>query len=122
MQPNLREWLLPLRKHKGNVTPALSFRESFEQAREAAGISEWPENALRHSFASYHLAHFKNAASTALELGHHDSRVTFAHYRELVKPKDAERYWAILPATTEKIVSIQGKSNAEPKAYMRSAR
>jgi integrase len=107
MQPNLREWLLPLRKHKGNVTPALSFRESFEQAREAAGISEWPENALRHSFASYHLAHFKNAASTALELGHHDSRITFAHYRELVKPKDAERYWNISPArTTEKIVSL----------------
>jgi hypothetical protein len=25
-------------------------------------------NALRHSFASYHLAHFTNAASTALEL------------------------------------------------------
>jgi integrase len=52
MQPNLREWLLPPRKHKGNVTPVLSFRESFEQAREAAGISEWPENALRHSFAA----------------------------------------------------------------------
>jgi integrase len=106
MQPNLREWLLPLRKHKGNVTPALGFRESFEQAREAAGIAEWPDNALRHSFASYHLSHFKNAASTALELGHHDSRITFAHYRELVKRKEGERYWSIRPARTEKIVQI----------------
>jgi integrase len=97
MQPNLRKWLLPLRKHKGNVTPANGFRQSFEQARAAAGITDWPVNALRHSFASYHLAHFKNAASTALELGHHDSRITFAHYRELVKPKDAERYWQIKP-------------------------
>src|SRR2546430_16070985 len=49
------------------------------------------------SCASYHLAHFKNAASTALELGHHESRITFAHYRELVKPKEAERYWNIMP-------------------------
>jgi integrase len=106
MQPNLRAWLLPLRKHKGNVTPELGFRESFEQAREAAGISQWPENALRHSFASYHLAYFKNAASTALELGHHDSRITFAHYRELVKPKDADRYWNIKPATKENVVSL----------------
>ncbi len=105
IQPNLREWLLPLRKHKGNVTTALGFRESFEQAREAAGISEWPENALRHSFASYHLGHFKNAASTALELGHHDSRITFAHYRELVKPKEAERYWNIRPVKTEKKIA-----------------
>jgi len=98
MQPNLREWLLPLRQHKGNVTPTNCFRQSFEQAREAAGISEWPENALRHSFASYHLAHFKNAAATAMECGHHDSRITYRHYRELVKPKEAECYWNIKPA------------------------
>jgi integrase len=106
MQPNLREWLLPLCKHKGNVTPSNCFRESFEQAREVAGIAEWPDNALRHSFASYHLAHFKNAASTALELGHHDSRITFAHYRELVKPKEAERYWSIRPAKADRIVPM----------------
>jgi integrase len=107
MQPNLREWLLPLRKHKGNVTSGEMFRQAFEQARIAAGIEEWPDNALRHSFASYHLAHFKNAASTALELGHHDSRVTFAHYRELVKPKDADQYWNIqLAGTKEKVVPL----------------
>jgi integrase len=106
IQPNLREWLLPLCQHKGNVTPQNGFRQSFEQARAGAGINDWPENALRHSFASYHLAHFKNAASTALELGHHDSRVTFAHYRELVKPKDAEQYWSIQPAVTKRIVPL----------------
>ena len=107
IQPNLREWLLPLRKLKGNVTPELGFRQSFEGAREAAQIAEWPDNALRHSFASYHLAHFKNAALTALELGHHDSRITFAHYRELVKPKEAERYWNIKPAKqTRKVIAF----------------
>jgi integrase len=106
IQSNLREWLLPLRKLKGNVTPALGFRESFEQARKAAGIVDWPDNALRHSFASYHLAHFRNAAATALELGHHDSRITFAHYRELVKPRDAERFWNIKPAAGRKVVPM----------------
>jgi integrase len=110
MQPNLREWLQPVRKHKGKVTPdEPAFRRAFEQARKAAGITSWPDNALRHSFASYHLAHFKNAASTALEMGHHDSRVTFAHYRELVKPKEADRYWNIRPAATAKIVSIAAR-------------
>jgi integrase len=105
LQPNLREWLLPLRKHKGNVTPE-DFNEQFVKARKAAGIVKWPGNSLRHSFASYHLAHFKNAAATALELGHHDSRITFAHYRELVKPKDAERYWNIRPSISAKIVPL----------------
>jgi integrase len=105
MQPNLREWLLPVRKHKGNVTSE-DFRYLFDDARTAAGIDQWPDNALRHSFASYHLAHFKNAAATALELGHHDSRITFAHYRELVKPKEAERFWNVRPTQAEKIVPL----------------
>ena len=108
MQPNLREWLLPVGKHKGNVTPE-DFNIQFVRARCAARITDWPDNALRHSFASYHLAHFKNAAATALELGHHDSRITFAHYRELVKPKEAERYWSIRPATSAKIVQLAAR-------------
>src|SRR5262249_33815801 len=112
MQPNLREWLLPLRQHKGLVTPPEDFRQLFDHARAKAGIKDWPENALRHSFASYHLAHFKNAASTALELGHHDSRITFAHYRELVKPKDAERYWNIRPATKANVVEFPARRKA----------
>jgi hypothetical protein len=41
-----------------------------------------------------------------LELGHHDSRITFAHYRELVKPKEAARYWDIKPSQAEKIVQL----------------
>ena len=106
IQPNLREWLMPFHKHGGKVTPSNCFRQLFEQAREAAGIDEWPVNALRHSFANYHLAHFKNAASTVLEFGHHDSRIMFAHYRELVKPKEGERYRNIRPAATKKIVPM----------------
>jgi integrase len=105
MQPNLREWLMPGRKHKGRITTE-DFRQQFDDVRVAAGVIEWPDNGLRHSFASYHLAHFKNAASTALELGHHDSRITFAHYRELVKPKEAERYWNIKPTASAKVVPL----------------
>jgi hypothetical protein len=39
-------------------------------------------------------------------MGHTDSGMLFNHYRALVKPNEAERYWSITPATTEKIVSI----------------
>jgi integrase len=53
---------------------------------------------LRHSFASYHLAHFKNANELALEMGHTNSEMIFRHYRELVQPKEAARYWQITPA------------------------
>jgi integrase len=106
IQPNLREWLLPLRKHTGKVT-CDNFPKQFEAARQSAGITEWPDNALRHSFASYHLAHFKDAAALALEMGHTDIGMIFNHYRQLVRPKDAERYWSIRPSTSEKVVSFK---------------
>jgi integrase len=108
MQPNLREWLLPLHKLKGNVTPRQNFRQLFDQAREAAGITEWPDNALRHSFASYHVAHFKDPKALALEMGHSDSGMLFNHYRALVKPKEAAHYWQLKPARPGgKIVQMQ---------------
>jgi integrase len=106
MQPNLHQWLLPLRQLKGPIVAPENFRQLFNHTRVLAGITEWPENAMRHSFASYHLAAFKNAAATALELGHHDSRVTFAHYRELVKPREAARYWKLKPIKSSKIVHM----------------
>jgi integrase len=97
-----------LRQLKGSVIDHDTFRQSFAHARTAAGIKvkQWPENALRHSFASYHLAHFKNAAATAMECGHHDSRITYRHYRELVRPKEAERFWNMRPARPRNIVQL----------------
>lgn len=94
----------------------------FEDAREGAGIYEWPNNALRHSFTSYHIPHFKDAKSLALETGQMNSGTTFAHYRQLVKPKEAERFWNIRPAMTGKIVPMLGKSNAEIEEFLRTAK
>ena len=72
----------------------------MEAARAAAGIGLWPNNALRHSFASYYLAHFKRAgaAELALEMGHTNANLVFQHYRQIVKPNEAKRYWALTPA------------------------
>jgi integrase len=106
MLPNLREWLMPLRKLNGRVTPE-NFRKHFDQAREAAGIALWPNNALRHSFGSYHLKHFHNDALTRLQMGHwRDSAVLFAHYRRAVTRRNAERYWNLLPAPAKNVVRL----------------
>ena len=107
MLPNLREWLMPLRKLSGKVTPE-NFRRHFDSARVAARIVPWPNNALRHSFGSYHLKHFHNDAHTRLQMGHwRDSTVLFAHYRRAVKRRNAEAYWTIRPAkASKKIVQL----------------
>jgi len=103
VQPNLAAWLQPYAQLSGNVTPP-GYPKLLVAAREVAGITQWPPNALRHGFASYHLAHFNDAAALALELGHTNSALVFQHYRQLVKPRDAERYWKIVPAVAGKKV------------------
>jgi integrase len=103
VQPNLAKWLQPYAQVLGNVTPP-NYRELLDAARDAAGIKEWPQNALRHSFASYHLAQFNDVAALALELGHTNSNLVFQHYRQLVRPKEAERYWKIAPVVGGKKV------------------
>ena len=110
VQLNLAKWLEPYSQLSGNVTPP-KYRELLDAARDSAGIEQWPHNALRHSFASYHLAHFKDAASLALELGHTHSNLVFQHYRQLVAPKPAMRYWKIAPAPAgRKLVAFASAS------------
>jgi integrase len=105
IQPNLAKWLRPHAQLAGNVTPP-GYRVLLESAREAAGIEQWPQNGLRHSFASYHLARFNDAAALALELGHTNSNLVFQHYRQLVRPKQAERYWKIAFVASSKKIAV----------------
>ena len=96
ISPNLKTWLDPLGKESGPVFPHESiYKRLFAAARQAGGIISWPANALRHSFASYHLAHYQDAAKTALQLGHTESGTLFRHYRELVTQQEAAAFWNI---------------------------
>jgi len=94
---NLLAWL-KLWVGKGTLIPELSrLDQQLSGIATRAGIECLPRNALRHSFASHHLAAHRDAAKTAFELGHNNQDLLFRNYRELVKPKDAKRYWAIRP-------------------------
>lgn len=62
---------------------------------------------MRHSFLSCRLAATGNAAQTALESGR-DQAILFAHCRELVRPKDAERFWSIrLEGSADNLVAFK---------------
>jgi integrase len=97
--PNLSLWLASHAKTTGSVV-CPNLRYLLLEARRKGQIDTWPPNALRHSYASYHLAHFKDAAKLALQLGHTHTRMIFQHYRQIVKTVDAERYWQIKPSGT----------------------
>jgi integrase len=95
--PNLAAWLRPYSSLKGSVVPA-GARKKLERIRKAAGLARWPNNGLRHSFASYRLAAIHDAPRVAVELGHTSPQMLYSTYRELVLPEEAERYWKIAPA------------------------
>jgi integrase len=105
IQPSLSAWLRPYAGMSGSVVPK-GYRKKLKRVREAAGLARWPQNGLRHSFASYRLAATHDAPRVAVELGHTNVAMLYANYRELVRPEEAERYWEIEPAEEDKVVAF----------------
>jgi integrase len=101
IQPALKAWLSLYHRKEGRIYASgrRSYHYATERVKTAAGLAKWPQNGLRHSFASYHLAHFQNAAELMLQLGHSTTRLIFEHYREVVTPQAAAQYWRTLPAS-----------------------
>ena len=64
--------------------------------------NQWKKNALRHSFISYRVAETQDVAQVALEAGN-SPQIIFQHYRELVRLKEAKRWFAITPETVKEI-------------------
>ena len=122
IEPNLMAWLATCAQPAGPVTPP-GKNKRLDAARRRAGfghagsetkderkaglkLKPWPNNGGRHSFGSYWLAKHQDVAALALQMGN-SPQIVFAHYRELVKPKDAERYWKIMPDdANEKVVAF----------------
>ena len=57
-----------------------------------------PKNALRHSFASYHVAWKRDFQDTALIMSHKGTGILFDHYKGNASQEDAERYFNIFPS------------------------
>ena len=122
IEPNLMAWLATCAQPAGSVAPMNNVKllnaarrcagfghagsETKDERKAGLKLKPWPKNAGRHSFGSYWLAKHQDVAALALQMGN-SPQIVFAHYRELVKPKDAERYWKILPdAEDEKVVAF----------------
>jgi len=107
MQPNLREWLQPYAGMTGAAVVPVNARKKLDLICEATKLARWPQNGLRHSFASYRLAACHDAPRVASELGHTSPQMLYSTYRELVLPEEADRYWRLVPESkAENIVSF----------------
>jgi integrase len=112
IQPNLAQWLQPYSEMTGAVVPVNS-RKKLAVVRKAAKLARWPQNGLRHSFASYRLAACYDAPRVAGELGHTSPQMLYSTYREVVLPEEAERYWQLVPeAKAKNVVAFSSKASA----------
>ncbi len=103
IRPNLRRWL---EAFPGEGLLHWS-RRGMRRVVAAAGI-RWTQDVLRHTYASMLLADTGDLEKTALQLGHADTQVLHDHYKALVTPKEARKFWAIVPA--EKVPATRSAS------------
>lgn len=98
--PTLAEWLRLYAGMTGNVVPE-GARAKLAHVRKEAGITKWPNNGLRHSFASYRIQATQDAPRVAHELGHTSPQLLYNTYRALVTPEESVRYWKIVPVAVD---------------------
>jgi integrase/recombinase XerD len=99
IQPNLALWLEPYRNCTGRICmPA--WRRLFRETRIAAGITRWPDDCLRHSFATYLLEIQKDAPALALEMGNSVEVILDRYAKPLDEPDDAAEFWTMAPGVT----------------------
>jgi len=87
-----RHW----RKGEWHPPDERTFRRHRDKLTEAMGWEDWPDNCLRHSFASYHLAAWEDAPATAFQMGHRQNpRMLYDAYARAVTKAQARAWWAI---------------------------
>jgi integrase len=82
---------------KGRIVPG-SARAFYEERRRLAAKLGWdgfPENSLRHSFATYHLARCKSPNLTAFQMGHSNSAMVQRVYAVPAARADEKAWWGI---------------------------
>jgi integrase len=107
IQPNLMQWLAPYRGNTGHIFVSEHAADRAIEQAKATRI-EWPNNVLRHSYATYRLAQCTDAARVALEMGN-SPQMLFRNYRELADEQDASDWFSIVPseAAGKKIIPLR---------------
>ncbi|MBR5331450.1 MAG: tyrosine-type recombinase/integrase [Akkermansia sp.] len=77
------------------ICPAnwLSHWQKLRHASGWGGGRKWPQDALRHTFASYHLSHFRSFAELQVEIGHRDSALLRTRYVDQRPVVNAGAFW-----------------------------
>lgn len=107
LSDNAVAWLIPHALEKTPIAPP-NLRNHLRAIREASGLTDWPQDVLRHTALTMKLASGCTEAETAAFAGNSPTTLhTF--YRGLANQKTAEAFWSIVPAESN---VVQFEENA----------
>jgi site-specific recombinase XerD len=97
LNPAAVSWLRLAKSMQAALPTSAWGRQEFQRAVVIElKLPAWPKDVMRHSYASYAVAHRRDVASVALDMGNSPT-ILLRHYRELVKPDAATRYFNLIP-------------------------
>ncbi len=76
----------------GRICPPQWIRH-WRALRRMAGFRYWVPDVLRHTFASYHLRHFRSYSELQYEIGHRDSSLLRTRYVSMGRVGNAAEFW-----------------------------
>ena len=101
----LAQWLARAPHHTGKVFSSQKAAvRVISYGKQMLG--EWPDNALRHSYATYRLGETQDAPKVALELGNSPA-VLFRNYRDLADINQARDWFSITPAEPANVIAMK---------------
>jgi integrase len=103
LSENAEAWLRATMKQKRPaVGRVVEFAESELRTHrkanwEAAGIKQWPQQGMRHTYCSNWLALHKDINKLVLQSGHDSVDTMWRHYHRGTSETEAHQFWAIMP-------------------------
>ncbi len=95
LHPVLACWLREAGVQAAGPLCPRSWARRWRQLREEAGLTAWQQDALRHSFASYHVKQWHDFAQLQLEMGHRSAELLRTRYLSMggITAAQAGMFW-----------------------------
>ncbi len=120
IQPILQRWIkrfYPAGKELAEMQVAPpNWVRRWQRLRKAADLNPWRADALRHTFASYHLRHFSDIYQLQLEMGHSSASLLFSRYLNMryISKADAAAFWGLRAASEPRRKQLLAASSPLP--------
>ncbi len=105
LYPVLARWLLKTSRYRLPSTPIVprAWTRRWRDLRQEAGFKNWTPDVLRHTFASYHLKHYRDYAALQIDMGHADVQLLRTRYLSMkgVTAEGAAEFWGKKSARIE---------------------